>query len=128
MTVRLLVLLLLAGSVAGAVLLIRRYFARAEIPPKFDLEDAGEGGPRLVEFVTPYCYECKEVLPLLKAASTVYGTPLTVIDGRERPELLTKYSIRHTPTILVVDRRGSVKAGWLGTPSEEELESALAAV
>jgi thiol-disulfide isomerase/thioredoxin len=92
------------------------------------LRSNGAGRPHaaLVEFVSPYCFECREALPLLKAAAKVYEAPLAVIDAKERPELANKYSIRHTPTILVVDSRGSVRGGWLGVPPEHELEAALA--
>jgi thiol-disulfide isomerase/thioredoxin len=126
---------LILGGVGLVVFLIiavmRRYFSAAEIPSRFDLSDLrsnGAGRPHtaLVEFVSPYCFECREALPLLKAAAKIYEAPLAVIDAKERPELANKYSIRHTPTILVVDSRGSVRGGWLGVPPEHELEAALA--
>ncbi|MGH2811335.1 MAG: thioredoxin family protein [Actinomycetota bacterium] len=122
--------LVLAGVgvlVALIIVFARRYFRTAPIPSTFD-DAANTAGNALIEFVTPYCYECKEALPMLEAASNAYQTPLEIIDARERPELAVKYSIRHTPTILVVDRRGSVRAGWLGIPPKEELDAALAAV
>jgi thiol-disulfide isomerase/thioredoxin len=122
---------LILGGLAGVVFLLivglRRYFGNAPIPRRIDLSDIRtEGaGAALVEFTSPYCYECSEALPLLKAASRVYETPLAVIDAKQQPELASKYAIRHTPTILVVDSKGSVRGGWLGVPPEEELEAAL---
>lgn len=127
-------LLILAGVglvVAVAIKLLRNYFGSAQVPMQFDMHDAGLNGvvetrkPLLVEFVSPFCYECKVVMPILKAASIVHGTQLAVIDAKVRPDLAAKYAIRHTPTVLLVDTKGTVKAGWLGIPPTEELESAL---
>lgn len=127
MMVRLLILAGLGLFIAVAILILRRYFRNATYPSRFDVSDVGEAGRSglLVEFVSPFCYECKEALPLLKAASKIYGTPLKIVDAKTSPELLMKYSIRHTPTILVVDRSGAVRRGWLGVPPEDELEAAL---
>lgn len=129
--------LILAG--VGVLLFVviralRAYFENAQVPMRFDRGDAGLNGPAearrplLVEFVSPFCYECKVAMPILKAASIVHGTQLAVIDAKVRPDLASKYSIRHTPTILLVDGKGSVRAGWLGAPSDQELEEALLAL
>ncbi len=106
---------------------LRHYFNSAKVPRRFDPEDVSmlPGKPVLVEFSTPYCYECKEVLPLLEKASRIFGTPLAVIDAKSRPDLASKYSIRSVPTILVVDAKGQVQRGWLSSPSQAELMSAL---
>jgi thiol-disulfide isomerase/thioredoxin len=129
--IRILVLGGVGLVVLAVIAVMRRYFSAAEIPSRFDLSDirsngAGKPPVAVVEFVSPYCFECREALPLLKAAAKVYEAPLAVIDAKERPELASKYSIRHTPTILVVDSRGAVRGGWLGVPPENELEAALA--
>lgn len=109
---------------------LRRYFSAASVPLRFDRQDAGvrTQGAFVVEFTSPYCFDCEVALPVLQAASTSFGTPLAVIDAKERPELANKYDIRHTPTILVVDARDSVRRGWLGPPPIEELEATLRAV
>lgn len=125
-------LLVLAGVgfIALVVTVILRvYFRRARVPERFDRSDtaANNGSALLIEFTSPYCYECREALPHLKAASLVHGARLEVIDARQRPDLAAKYDIRHTPTILVVDRRGEVRAGWTGVPSSDELDAALTA-
>lgn len=106
---------------------LRRYFDSQHLPSRFDATDVdmSRGTALLVEFTTPYCYECKEALPLLKAASRVFDTPLAVIDAKKRPDLASKYSIRSVPTILVVDTKGAVMRGWLSSPPESELIQAL---
>ncbi|MCA1840255.1 MAG: thioredoxin family protein [Actinomycetota bacterium] len=124
---RLLVLSVVGLASCAVAWLISRYFRGAGLPRTFDVQDARTSGDRpfLVEFTSPYCYECKEALPLLKAAAKVYDAPLTVIDAKLRPDLANKYSIRSTPTILVVDGKGTVTEGWLRSPDESELRGAL---
>lgn len=118
------------GLVVGlAIVALRKYFSAAQVPQQFDPKDApnGNGTALLVQFTSPYCYDCRQALPLLQAASMVHGARLAVIDAKDRPDLAAKYDIRHTPTILVVDKRGEVRAGWTGVPSSDELEAALVA-
>jgi thiol-disulfide isomerase/thioredoxin len=107
--------------------LLRRYIARAPIPSRFDRGDVdvSGSGAMLVEFSSPYCHECQVAYPLLQEASEAHDAALAVIDAKLRPDLASKYSIRTTPTILVVDRRGKVTTGWFSSPSQDELTSAL---
>lgn len=106
---------------------LRRYVSEAPMPTRFDRKDVdmAHRGTMLVEFTSPYCHECQVAYPLLQAASETHQAPLAVIDAKDRPDLTTKYAIRVTPTILVVDRRGKVTDGWFVSPSVEDLSSAL---
>lgn len=113
---------LLVWAVAWA---LRRYVANATTPEQFDSTD---GAAALVTFSGPYCLECEEILPRLRAASAAHAVPLTVIDIKKSPELAAKYDVRLTPTTFVVGSGGKVQAGWLGTPPEGAIEEALAAV
>lgn len=126
---RLFILLSVGGAATFTSFALRRYFSNAELPAKFDRSDVdfSHKGPMLVEFTSPYCYECQVAYPLLQAASAAHDAPLAVIDARDRPDLTAKYSIRTTPTILVVDRRGRVTTGWMDTsPSSDQITEALA--
>lgn len=127
MVVRLAILAGVALAVSSAIVLLRRYFEGGKLPERFDPADLGlkRPAPALVEFTSPFCHECKVALPLLRAASLVHKTHLAVIDAKVRPDLARKYGVRHTPTILVVDGAGAVRAGWTETPPETELEAAL---
>ena len=125
---RLFILLSVGGAATLTSFALRRYFRSAELPAKFDRRDVdlSHKGPMLVEFTSPYCYECQVAFPLLQAASEAHESPLAVIDAKDRPDLTAKYSIRTTPTILVVDGKGKVTTGWLDTsPSKEDLSRAL---
>jgi thioredoxin-like negative regulator of GroEL len=127
LSVRLAVLAAVCTAAGGATVGLRRYFSNGPLPLRFDRRDVDitRPGPMLVEFTSPYCHECQVALPLLEAASERHDAPLAVIDARDRPDLTTKYSIRSTPTILVVDHKGRVTRGWQTSPTEEELTAAL---
>lgn len=129
LAVRLFILLSVGGAATFTSFALRRYFQSAELPAKFDRRDVelSHKGPMLVEFTSPYCYECQVALPLLQAASAAHDAPLVVIDAKDRPDLTAKYAIRTTPTILVVDKRGKVTTGWMDTsPSADDITEALA--
>lgn len=128
LALRMLVLLTVGGAATLTSFALRRYFHSAELPQKFDCKDVqlSHRGPMLVEFTSPFCYECQVAYPLLQAASQTHDAPLVVINAKDRPDLAAKYSIRTTPTILVVDRKGKVTSGWLEvSPSEQDLSDAL---
>jgi thiol-disulfide isomerase/thioredoxin len=123
--------LVLAGigvAVWVAARSLRSYFDHAKVPNRFDPNDAGVEAsrkPLLVEFTSPFCYDCKLALPVLEQLATTHSASLAVIDAKERPDLAAKYGIRLTPTILVVDGRGGIRGGWLGNPPQHEVESVL---
>lgn len=125
--IRFLVLLAVLFAAGAGSFALRRYVNKAPMPTRFDRKDVKmtDTGSMLVEFTSPLCYECQVAYPLLQAAAKTHGAALAVIDAKERPDLTAKYSIRITPTILVVDRRGKVTSGWFHSPSEHDLTSAL---
>lgn len=128
MILRLIVLTGLLFVAGGAGLSLRRYFRNAELPLSFDRGDLDvtHADPMLVEFTSPFCYECQVALPVLQSASTAHGAQLAVVDARDRPDLAAKYAIRSTPTILLVDPSGRVTHGWMNAaPSAQELTAAL---
>lgn len=122
--------LLASGVIALAAVaarVLKNYFNSPELPTRFDRRDASAGKRRalLVQFTTPWCIECKKVLPVLQEASRANGAELAVIDAKQSPAIVAKYRIRSTPTILVVDRKGVVTSAWNSSPSENELTEAL---
>ena len=127
MTTRLLILAAATLGAGAAGLILRQYLSGVTLPRRFDVVDAGSRGERrvLVEFTSPYCIECHDAVPVLKAAARRNGADLALIDARDRPDLLKKYSIRTTPTVLAVSSDGRVLAGWTGKPAPAELEAAL---
>lgn len=108
--------------------LLTVWLSKPNVPARFDPNDVGlsHPGKMLVEFTSPYCHECQIALPVLKQAADTFGAPLAVIDAKQRPDLMAKYSIKSTPVILVVDERGAVRRSWLNSPTSMELHQALA--
>lgn len=126
--VSIVVAVLATSGLAGFAL--RRYFNRPPLLGIFDHIDAGisRPGPLLVEFTSPYCFECNEIKPMLSEAAGLARAEFVTIDAKDRPDLLDKYSIRTTPTVLLVDADGRVTHGWATTPDEEELSDALSRI
>lgn len=126
---RLALTIAVASIAAIASLAMKRYFDKPDLPSRFDRADVdvADSGAMLVEFTSPFCFECQTALPVLEAAARSYSAQVAVIDARQRPDLTQKYSIRSTPTILVVNRQGRVTTGWKTSPSEPEVFRALAA-
>ena len=124
---RLLVLVATSALSLGAAYALRDWFRSARLPTRVDRRDLDvpDGRPALALFTSPYCHECQVALPILRQASQAHDTNLVVIDARQRPDLLAKYAIRATPTILVVDGTGGVTAGWHTSPSEQQLAAAV---
>lgn len=126
--IRLAILFMVGGGATWISFALKRYFAGGELPTRFDRADVELGStvPLVVEFTSPFCYECQVAYPRLEAASKTHGAGFAVIDAKHRPDLTAKYAIRTTPTILVVDGKGKVTSGWLDTtPTDEELTRAL---
>ncbi|MEO7803220.1 MAG: thioredoxin family protein [Actinomycetota bacterium] len=109
---------------------ITRWFTAERSPNTFEAKDAGlvKGGPALIHFTTPYCHECQLAQPVLAAASKDHGMQLAHIDARDRPDLANKYKVRSTPTILLIDERGTVHRSWFKTPEVADLTAAMFAV
>ena len=127
MAARLLILIGFGLAVSLAARLLRGYFAGARVPTRFERRDVDVQDSRalLVEFTSPFCYDCQLALPVLEGLAQTHSASLAVIDAKERPDLAAKYGIRLTPTILVVDGNGAIRGGWLGNPPQHEVESAL---
>ena len=94
-----------------------------------DAADAGEWGARatLVQFSTEMCARCPHVRRLLgQVADAHAGVVHTDIDLTRRADLASKYRVLQTPTTLLVDDRGGVRARFNGVPSRADIEGALA--
>lgn len=79
------------------------------------------GGPGLgdaatfVQFSTPWCSSCPGTRRLLHdIASPVDGVHVIDIDVADRPDLADRFSISQTPTVLLLDRTGSVTSRIAG--------------
>lgn len=100
---------------------------------RFDPADAAstELGPRatLVQFSTEMCARCPQVRRMLHAfASDHEGLHHVEVDLTHRPDLSARYKVLQTPTTLLVDGSGAVRARFHGVPHRTALTEAVAAV
>lgn len=96
-----------------------------------DASDAGERGARatLVQFSTEMCARCPQVRRLLgQLADAHSGVVHTDVDLTHRADLASKYRVLQTPTTLLVDGSGIVRARFNGVPRRADVEDALAAL
>jgi thiol-disulfide isomerase/thioredoxin len=93
--------------------------------------DLGSGlGERatLVQFSTAFCQPCRATRRVLADVSAlVPGVSHVEIDAESRLDLVRRLDITRTPTVLVLDRAGSVVKKAAGQPRKADVLAALAA-
>jgi thiol-disulfide isomerase/thioredoxin len=83
----------------------------------------------LLQFSTEFCAPCRATHRLLAAlASARPGVAHVEVDLGRRPDLADRFRILQTPTTLLLDAAGTVRARVGGTPRETDLRSTLDAV
>lgn len=93
------------------------------------------GKVRLVTIAQTHCPACVVMRPLVSRLEARHGPAVEFIERRlDAPgdheaiaRLAERTPIRYTPTFLVVDREGRLRAKYLGLSSEAALGGALAA-
>jgi hypothetical protein len=131
--VSLLVALVVLSTIAGAVLRRRDGRRRSGGDVRFDPSHGHPGvlGARatLVQFSTEMCARCPQVRRMLSGyAEDGDGVRLVEVDLTRRPDLSTHYRVLQTPTTLVVDGAGTVRARFHGVPQRQALAEALASL
>ncbi|MEU4269839.1 thioredoxin family protein [Streptomyces sp. NPDC026092] len=80
----------------------------------------------LVQFSTAFCQPCRATRrTLAEVAEMVEGVGHVEIDAEERLDLVRKYAIVRTPTVLVLDRAGRVVVRASGQPRRADVIAAL---
>ena len=83
----------------------------------------------LVQFSTDFCWPCRVARRVLdEAARSTPGVAHVEIDAAARMDLVRRFDVRRTPTVLVLDPAGRVLRRASGVPAAAEVRSALAAV
>ncbi|VXB57229.1 co-chaperone YbbN [Aeromicrobium sp. 9AM] len=128
---------LLAAVVLTAVvawLLKTRNGRFAEQPPRADrsgltADDIGtELGERatLVQFSSAFCSPCRATRVLLTdIAAKVDGVVAVDIDAEEHLDMVRRFGIMRTPTVLVLDADGAISTRASGLPRREQVLAAL---
>jgi len=86
-------------------------------------------GATLLQFSTEACAPCRPTRVLLgDVASRHDGVSHIDLDITHRPDLASRFKILQTPTTLILDRRGVVRARIGGAPRRDSLDSELARI
>ena len=82
----------------------------------------------LVEFSSHFCQPCRATRLLLeRAVATSDGVQLVDLDVAQHPVLGERFGVTSTPTVLVLDAVGTVRARATGVPSLAQVRAALGA-
>ncbi|MFC5822607.1 TlpA family protein disulfide reductase [Nonomuraea insulae] len=119
------------GTLIGVVRLRRDGRVRDDAGgERLSAADLGSGlGERatLVQFSTAFCQPCRATRRVLADVSAlVPGVSHVEIDAESRLDLVRRLDITRTPTVLVLDRAGSVVKKAAGQPRKADVLAALA--
>lgn len=125
--------LLVAATAIGLLWRARQGRMRVVDHERMDVADLAvhERGDRvtIVQFGTEFCARCPQVRRSLTAIAAQHPDVSHVdIDLTHRPDLATRYRVLQTPTTLLVDGDGRIRARFGGVPHRGEFADALAAV
>jgi len=97
--------------------------------PRLDAVDLdADLGPRatLVQFSTVFCAPCRATRRILdEVAALVDGVTHVEIDAESHLDLVRRFDIRRTPTVLVLDHDGHVVKRASGLPRKADVVAAL---
>jgi thiol-disulfide isomerase/thioredoxin len=98
------------------------------------LTEADLGGPlgqraTLVQFSTAFCAPCRPTrLILAQVAAMVDGVTHVEVDAASRLDLVRRFRVNSTPTVLVLDPDGAVVKRAAGLPRKADVIAALGSV
>ncbi|TDP99629.1 MULTISPECIES: TlpA family protein disulfide reductase [unclassified Leifsonia] len=127
------ILLGLVAVVTAAGLLWRATTGRARtvrthdvvIPAEIGVDGFG-GRATLLQFSTEFCAPCRSTARVLDdLAADVDGVTHAEVDLTDRPELATRFGILQTPTTLVLDATGAVRARIGGAARPDDVRLTL---
>ncbi len=106
---------------------VRGVAGSAAVTPAALGVDAGLGErATLVQFSTEYCARCPATRRLLgDVAAERPGVRYLEVDLTHRPDIARRFRVLQTPTTLVVDPRGTVRARIAGAPLRADVTRAL---
>ncbi|WP_308284393.1 thioredoxin family protein [Pseudonocardia oceani] len=71
----------------------------------FDRQVRTGAGPVLVEFFATWCGNCRRFAPTLQQVAAEYAdrVPVVTVNADENPELVRRYGISSTPTLVLIE-------------------------
>jgi thiol-disulfide isomerase/thioredoxin len=98
--------------------------AQVLLPADIGVELGGRA--TLVQFSSAFCSPCRATRVLLNdIAAKVDGVVAVDIDAEEHLEMVRRFGIMRTPTVLVLDAEGAVSTRASGLPRREQVLTAL---
>jgi thiol-disulfide isomerase/thioredoxin len=83
-------------------------------------------GATLLQFSTEVCAPCKVAHTVLGDAASEHDNVAHIdLDVTHRPDLASRFHILQTPTTLILDRKGVVRARIGGAPRRDALRAEL---
>jgi thiol-disulfide isomerase/thioredoxin len=79
----------------------------------------------LVQFSSEFCQPCRAASRVLADAAAETGVAHVEIDAAARDDLVRRFGVRRTPTLLVLDRSGRVVRRAAGVPAAADIRDAL---
>jgi thiol-disulfide isomerase/thioredoxin len=128
-----LALALAVGAAVAVGLWRRRTDGRLYVPADGAVLDAAAlrvplgSRATLVQFSTDFCQPCRVAHRVLADAATAPGVTHAEVDAADREDLVRRFGVRRTPTLLVLDPAGRVVRRASGVPAPAEVRDALAA-
>jgi len=85
-----------------------------------------EGRATLLQFSTEVCAPCVPTRRVLsQIAATTEGVNHVDVDLTHRPDIAAKFNVLQTPTTLILDRAGHIRARIGGAPKPADVRAAL---
>lgn len=127
------ILLVLVAAATAAGLLWRATTGRAKTTRSGQVVRAAEVGAdtlgdraTLLQFSTEFCAPCRSTARVLGAAADeVHGVRHVDVDLTHRPDLASRFGVLQTPTTLVLDAAGTVRARIGGAARPDDVRTTL---
>jgi thiol-disulfide isomerase/thioredoxin len=130
---RVLVLAVVVGMAVAVGVWRRRTDGRLRSAPAGEVLDAGAlraplgSRATLVQFSTDFCQPCRVAHRVLAAsAASTPGVEHVEVDAAVRDDLVRRFGVHRTPTLLVLDPDGRVVRRAAGVPAAADVRAALA--
>jgi thiol-disulfide isomerase/thioredoxin len=88
-----------------------------------------EGRATLLQFSTQLCAPCAPTRRVLgQIAASTDGVNHVDLDLTHRPDVAARFNVLQTPTTLILDRTGAIRARIGGAPRQADVRAALASI